>query len=254
MHLTEVSWQIHDRWLFDADDEPSVGHDGPDKGTCGRVPSQVCLSYLDHMTLLIFSLRYLLKGMSLYQEDNHQQLTTNPTVYTPSSDGQLLGFLPYQTGIAPAFHCNAITVGPCPLILSSPHPLVFSSPCPLVPSSPCSLVPLSPCPLVPSSPCPLVPLSPRPLVLSSLCPLVPSSPCPLVPQTPSLAGCSNTCIRHRHKGSASRVATFGQLISLCRVCCLTQCFILMQRVRGTFEFSTPLELFHIAVSSPSHDL
>ena len=27
----EVSWRIHHRWLFDADDEPSVGHDGPDE-------------------------------------------------------------------------------------------------------------------------------------------------------------------------------------------------------------------------------
>ena len=27
----EVSWRIRDRWLFDADDEPSVGPDGPDE-------------------------------------------------------------------------------------------------------------------------------------------------------------------------------------------------------------------------------
>lgn len=27
----EASWQIHDRWLFDADNKPSVGHDGPDE-------------------------------------------------------------------------------------------------------------------------------------------------------------------------------------------------------------------------------
>ncbi|KAH9020325.1 enhancer of polycomb-like-domain-containing protein [Lactarius pseudohatsudake] len=27
----EVSWRIRDRWLFDADDEPSVGNDGPDE-------------------------------------------------------------------------------------------------------------------------------------------------------------------------------------------------------------------------------
>ncbi|KAF8256688.1 hypothetical protein EI94DRAFT_1852452 [Lactarius quietus] len=45
------------------------------------------------------SLRYLLKGMSLYQEDDYQQLTTDPTIYTPSSDGRLLGISPYQTGI-----------------------------------------------------------------------------------------------------------------------------------------------------------
>ena len=30
--------------------------------------------------------------MSLYQEDDHQWLTTNPTIYTPSSDGHLLDF------------------------------------------------------------------------------------------------------------------------------------------------------------------
>jgi enhancer of polycomb-like protein len=28
---TEVSWRIRDRWLFDADGEPSVGPDGPDE-------------------------------------------------------------------------------------------------------------------------------------------------------------------------------------------------------------------------------
>jgi hypothetical protein len=27
----EVLWWIRDRWLFNADDEPSVGHDGPDE-------------------------------------------------------------------------------------------------------------------------------------------------------------------------------------------------------------------------------
>ena len=27
----EDSWRIRDRWLFDADDEPSVGPDGPDE-------------------------------------------------------------------------------------------------------------------------------------------------------------------------------------------------------------------------------
>ena len=27
----ETSWRIRDRWLFDADDEPSVGPDGPDE-------------------------------------------------------------------------------------------------------------------------------------------------------------------------------------------------------------------------------
>ena len=28
---SEVSWRIRDRWLFNADDEPSVGHNGPDE-------------------------------------------------------------------------------------------------------------------------------------------------------------------------------------------------------------------------------
>jgi hypothetical protein len=27
----EMSWHIRDHWLFDADDEPSVGPDGPDE-------------------------------------------------------------------------------------------------------------------------------------------------------------------------------------------------------------------------------
>ena len=72
------------------------------------------------LTSLIALLRYLLKGMSLYQEDDHQRLTTDPTIYTPSSDGRLLGFLPYRTGIAPAFRRDAIIVGPRPLVPQTP--------------------------------------------------------------------------------------------------------------------------------------
>ncbi|KAI9437906.1 enhancer of polycomb-like-domain-containing protein [Lactarius psammicola] len=102
----EVSWRIRDRWLFDADDEPSVGHDGPDEK--------------DRALLDEFHPKYLLKGMSLYQEDDHQRLTTDPTIYTPSSDGRLLGFLPYRTGIAPAFRRDAIIVGPRPLVPQTP--------------------------------------------------------------------------------------------------------------------------------------
>lgn len=64
--------------------------------------------------------RYLLKGMSLYQEDDHQRLTTDPTIYTPSSDGRLLGYLPYRTGITPAFRRDAIIVGPRPLVPQTP--------------------------------------------------------------------------------------------------------------------------------------
>jgi enhancer of polycomb-like protein len=62
--------------------------------------------------------------MSLYQEDDHQRLTTDPTIYTPSSDGRLLGFLPYRTGIAPAFRRNAIIVGPWPLVPQTPSQAV----------------------------------------------------------------------------------------------------------------------------------
>jgi enhancer of polycomb-like protein len=53
-------------------------------------------------------------GDTLYQEDDHQRLTTDPTIYTSSSDGCLFGFLPYRTGIAPAFCCDAIIIGPHP--------------------------------------------------------------------------------------------------------------------------------------------
>lgn len=103
----EVSWRIRDRWQFDADDEPSVGHDGPDEK--------------DRTLVDEFHPKYLLKGMSLYQEDDHQRLTTDPTIYTPSSDGRLLqGFLPYRTGIAPAFRRDAIIVAPRPLVPQTP--------------------------------------------------------------------------------------------------------------------------------------
>ncbi|KAF8496389.1 hypothetical protein F5888DRAFT_1833868 [Russula emetica] len=113
----EVSWRIRDRWLFDADDEPSVGPDSPDEKDRVLVdefhPKYALLGSQD-LSSLTALLRYLLKGMSLYQEDDHQQLTTDPTIYTPSSDGRLFGFLPYRTGIAPAFCRDAIIVNPCP--------------------------------------------------------------------------------------------------------------------------------------------
>ncbi|KAF8502209.1 hypothetical protein F5888DRAFT_1800693 [Russula emetica] len=41
-------------------------------------------------------------------KDDHQRLTTDPTIYTPSSDGHMFGSLPYRTGIAPTFHRDAI--------------------------------------------------------------------------------------------------------------------------------------------------
>ncbi|KAF8492026.1 root hair defective 3 GTP-binding protein-domain-containing protein [Russula emetica] len=45
---------------------------------------------------------------------DHQRLTADPTIYTPSSDGRLFGFLPYRTGIAPTFRHDAIIIGPRP--------------------------------------------------------------------------------------------------------------------------------------------
>jgi hypothetical protein len=58
--------------------------------------------------------------MFLYQEDDdHQRLTTDPTIYTPSSDGRLFVFLPYSTGIAPGFRRDATIVGPCLMFLNT---------------------------------------------------------------------------------------------------------------------------------------
>ena len=62
--------------------------------------------------LLTALLRYL-KGVSLYHEVDHLQLTTDPTIYTPSSDGRLFEFLHYQVGITPVFRDDAIIIGPC---------------------------------------------------------------------------------------------------------------------------------------------
>lgn len=45
---------------------------------------------------------------------------TPTTIYTLSSNGRLLGFLPHRTGIAPVFHCDAIVVGPRPLVPQTP--------------------------------------------------------------------------------------------------------------------------------------
>jgi hypothetical protein len=66
----------------------------------------VCLDNQNH-SLLTALLRYL-KGVSLYWEDDHQRLTTDPTVYTPLSNGRLFGFLLYQVGIASVFCDDAI--------------------------------------------------------------------------------------------------------------------------------------------------
>jgi enhancer of polycomb-like protein len=119
----EVSWRIRDRWLFDADDEPSIGPDGSDEKDRVLVDEfhpKYALLGSQGLPSLTALLRYLLKGMSLYQEDDHQRLTTDPTIYTPSSDGRLFGFLPYRTGIAPAFRRDAIIVGPRPHVPQTP--------------------------------------------------------------------------------------------------------------------------------------
>lgn len=61
----EVSWRIHDRWLFDADDGPSVGPYGPDEKNRVLVdefhPKYAILNNQDY-PLLTALLRYLLKG------------------------------------------------------------------------------------------------------------------------------------------------------------------------------------------------
>jgi hypothetical protein len=72
-HVTdrEISWRIRDRWLFDADDEPSFGHDGPDEKDEELVDEfhpkcvypKCVLPYSDRMMSLIASLRHLLKGI-----------------------------------------------------------------------------------------------------------------------------------------------------------------------------------------------
>ena len=82
-------------------------------------PKYVTLNDKDHPPLTTL-LRCLLKGMSLHEEDDQQRLTTDPTIYTPSSDGRLFGFLPYRTGIAPAFRRDAIIVGPRPHVPQTP--------------------------------------------------------------------------------------------------------------------------------------
>ncbi|KAF8496384.1 root hair defective 3 GTP-binding protein-domain-containing protein [Russula emetica] len=45
---------------------------------------------------------------------DHQRLTADPTICTPSSNGRLFGFLPYRTGIAPMFRHDTIIIGPHP--------------------------------------------------------------------------------------------------------------------------------------------
>ena len=108
----EASWRIRDRWLFDSDDDPSLTAliRGIEYLWMNSIRS-TCALITNH-PLLTALLRYL-KGVSLYWEDDHQRLTTDSTVYTPSSDGRLFGFLLYQVGIAPVFRDDAVIIGPC---------------------------------------------------------------------------------------------------------------------------------------------
>ena len=52
----EALWCIRDRWLFDADDEPSVGPDGPGENDTVLVdrfhPRYVSLDNQDHPSLI----------------------------------------------------------------------------------------------------------------------------------------------------------------------------------------------------------
>ncbi|KAH8977282.1 hypothetical protein EDB86DRAFT_2838091 [Lactarius hatsudake] len=59
-----------------------------------------------------------------------QQLTTDPTIYTPSSDGRLLGFLPYWTGVASTFRRDTIIIVPRPLVPETPFPGCSDAPAP----------------------------------------------------------------------------------------------------------------------------
>jgi hypothetical protein len=66
----EVSWRIRDHWLFDEDDGLSVGPYSPDE------KDRVLVDEL---------------GLSLYREDDHQRLATDPTIYTVILE-QILSF------------------------------------------------------------------------------------------------------------------------------------------------------------------
>ncbi|KAH9008340.1 hypothetical protein EDB83DRAFT_2531843 [Lactarius deliciosus] len=87
------------------DNEPSVGNDGPDEK--------------DRALLNEFHPTYLLKGMSL-KKTIIQQLTTDPTIYTPSSDGRLLGFCLIGPASPPRFVATPSLLFRVPLSLRPP--------------------------------------------------------------------------------------------------------------------------------------
>ncbi|KAN0129912.1 hypothetical protein V8E53_012238 [Lactarius tabidus] len=102
----EVSWRICDRWLFNTDDKPSVGHNRTDEKDRMLVDkfhpnicSRGCLS----------TRKTTINGLPPTPRSTHRHLTV-----------VFWGFCPYRTGIAPAFRCDAIIVGPRPLVPQTP--------------------------------------------------------------------------------------------------------------------------------------
>ncbi|KAH9025701.1 hypothetical protein EDB83DRAFT_2656378 [Lactarius deliciosus] len=87
------------------DNEPSVGNDGPNEK--------------DRALLNEFHPTYLLKGMSL-KKTIIQQLTTDPTIYTLSSDGRLLGFCLIGLASPPRFVATPSLLFCVPLSLRPP--------------------------------------------------------------------------------------------------------------------------------------
>ncbi|KAI0280469.1 hypothetical protein BGY98DRAFT_1095464 [Russula aff. rugulosa BPL654] len=122
----EVSWRIRDRWLFDADDEPSVGPDGPDEKDRVLVdefhPKYALLGSQD-LSSLTALLRYLLKGCLCIKRmiTSGSPLILLSTLRHPM--GVCLGFFPTGRVLHPRSAATPLSsvLVPCPTDTFSGH-------------------------------------------------------------------------------------------------------------------------------------
>ncbi|KAI0047478.1 hypothetical protein FA95DRAFT_1518958 [Auriscalpium vulgare] len=88
----ESARRIRERWKFDHDDEPPLAPEGVDEQDRALVDE--------------FNTKYLLRSMTFFQDEDHQRLTTDPTLYLPI-DGRTQGVVPYRLGMHPVLRRDA---------------------------------------------------------------------------------------------------------------------------------------------------
>lgn len=80
-------WRLSERWKFDDDDGPAVGPDGSEEQ--------------DRVLVDDYEPKYLRHFVTLLQDQDHQVLSTDPSISVMGPDGRMQSVLPYRLGMYP---------------------------------------------------------------------------------------------------------------------------------------------------------